>query len=74
MIKEMVPYPNKNGKNMECYLQYLPDSPKKAEIERDLIEINQPPRNKVVIYAKLETNRVISIPRMTGPDARIGAQ
>mmetsp|Transcript_26956 Transcript_26956/g.56600 ORF Transcript_26956/g.56600 Transcript_26956/m.56600 type:complete len:313 (+) Transcript_26956:48-986(+) len=74
MIKEMVPYPNKNGKNMECFLQYLPDSPKKAEIERDLIKINEPPRNKVVIYAKLETNRVISIPRMTGPDARIGAQ
>mmetsp|Transcript_21553 Transcript_21553/g.43719 ORF Transcript_21553/g.43719 Transcript_21553/m.43719 type:complete len:315 (-) Transcript_21553:611-1555(-) len=74
MIKEMVPYPNKNGKNMECFLQYLPESPKKKEIERDLVSIKQPPKTKVVIYAKKETNKVISVPRMTGPNAKIGAK
>ncbi len=73
LIKELVPYPNVDGKNMECFLQYQPDSPKKKEIERDLVSIKQPPKTKVVIYAKKETNKVISVPKMTGPNAKIGA-
>eukprot|EP00569_Conticribra_weissflogii_P011568 CAMPEP_0171385752 /NCGR_PEP_ID=MMETSP0879-20121228/39143_1 /TAXON_ID=67004 /ORGANISM="Thalassiosira weissflogii, Strain CCMP1336" /LENGTH=519 /DNA_ID=CAMNT_0011898055 /DNA_START=41 /DNA_END=1600 /DNA_ORIENTATION=+ len=73
MIKEMVPYPNKKGKNMECFLQYLPNSPKRGEIQRDLAGAGHNTKDKVVIYAVYETNRVIATPQMNGPNSEIGS-
>mmetsp|Transcript_20337 Transcript_20337/g.40316 ORF Transcript_20337/g.40316 Transcript_20337/m.40316 type:complete len:111 (-) Transcript_20337:310-642(-) len=73
MIKEMVPYPNKKGKNMECFLQYLPNSPKRGEIQRDLAGAGHNTKDKVIIYAVYETNRVIATPQMNGPNSEIGS-
>ncbi len=73
MIKEMVPYPNNKGKNMECFLQYLPNSPKRGEIQRDLVDAGHNTKDKVIIYAVYETNKVIATPQMNGPNAAIGS-
>lgn len=75
MIKEdLIPYPNKDGKNMECWLSYLPNSPKLAEMEAELIAIDEPPVTKVVIYAQYETKKVSAPPLMAGPRSVIGSE
>lgn len=75
MIKEdLIPYPNKDGKNMECWLSYLPNSPKLAEMDADLIAINETPVTKVIIYAQYETKKVSAPPLMAGPRSVIGSE
>ncbi|KAL7469930.1 hypothetical protein ACHAXS_010172 [Conticribra weissflogii] len=74
MIHEMVPYPNRAGKRMECFLQYRPGSPKHEEIQRELIGRGYPVKNKVIIYAKYSSKKVLSTPVMTGPNSSIGSE
>ncbi len=68
----MVPYPNTDGKNIECFLQFLPDSAMHDEMTRDLIEIGEDPKTRVIILAKKETDQVIATPLMKGPGAVLG--
>mmetsp|Transcript_6459 Transcript_6459/g.13602 ORF Transcript_6459/g.13602 Transcript_6459/m.13602 type:complete len:313 (+) Transcript_6459:62-1000(+) len=74
LVKQMVPYPNTDGKNLECYLQYLPDSPIHDQMYRDLRKIGEEPKTRVIILAKKETDQVIATPLMKGPGARLGKQ
>mmetsp|Transcript_415 Transcript_415/g.844 ORF Transcript_415/g.844 Transcript_415/m.844 type:complete len:311 (-) Transcript_415:163-1095(-) len=72
LIKQMVPYPNTDGKNIECFLQFLPDSAMQDQMTRDLIEIGEEPKTRVIILAKKETEQVIATPLMKGPGAVLG--
>ena len=74
MIKEhMIPYPNADGKNIECWLNYKPGSLKLIEINQDLIAANEPPPTKVLIYAMWNTKKVYKTPLMQGPRSAIGS-
>jgi len=72
LIKQMVPYPNVDGKNIECFLQFLPDSSMHDQMNRDLTEIGEDPKTRVIILAKKETDQVIATPLMKGPGAKLG--
>ena len=72
MIKDdMIPYPNKDGKNIECFLSYKKNSPKLKQIEQDLIDNDEAPESVVKIYAMWNTKKVDEAPLMHGPQAEI---
>ncbi len=74
MVKEhMVPYANRQGKNMECWLSYGKGTNMERKIESDLNKNNVERDTTVKIFAIWETKRVTAVPRMTGPRAKLGS-
>lgn len=74
LIKDfIIPYPNTDGKNIECWLSYKPGSPKLAQIVEDLTANNMPPPTKVKIYAMWNTKKVYETPLMHGPRSALGS-
>jgi len=58
MIKHLVPDADVKRKQLECWMSYKPGTAKLAETKVD---------TKVVIFAKLQNNKVIGVPAMQGP-------
>ena len=69
MIKEhLVPYADENtGKNIECWLTYMKDSPKHGQIIKDLVDNRIQTESKVRIYANWESKQVYDVPKIWGP-------
>jgi hypothetical protein len=55
LVKHLVPDANVDGKQIECWIQYAPGTVKLQETKTE---------TKVVIFAKVEDNKVIGTPRM----------